>query len=50
MNTFAHIVGDNGGGAYASFKRARKRGACEALSESDERDAGGGAEGKPDAV
>ena len=30
--------------------RAQKRSACEALGESSERDAGGGAEGKPDAV
>ena len=30
--------------------RAQKRNACEALSESGEREAGGGAAGKPDAV
>ena len=38
------------GNARNDEKRARKRSAREALSESGEREAGGGAEGKPDAV
>ena len=39
-------------GAYArdNERRAHKRSASEALSERGEREAGGGAEGKPDAV